>query len=445
MATLSNLVVRISGNTTKLNTALTSAETRTGKFKRGILKAFTAIKVASLALGIGLIAAFGSFVVSIGKGVQGLVETEAALRPMVQRSRIAAESLQVLAEAAKRAGSEDGLEGVVDSAQELQLQLGELFLTGSARAEAALLSLGLVAAELQTQTPEAAFRAVLFELQQIPNVANRAIAAEEIFGGTSEKLAGIINLTTAEFAALEKEVIATSDIWSGEALESAKAFDLELQHLKTDLGRGTNALVLELLPALTNVMTFLRETGIPAWQEFKENALSPLWTFIKDKVIPIVIAIKDGFIGFATEALAPVIAHVRDHLLPIIRSLWSAFKEDLWPVLRDDIIPVFLEFKSRALEAVALVLTTVVIPALTAFFEFIRDNVVPIVRDQIIPAITDLADAILPKIKTAWDDIVKPALLALVETIKTLVIPIINLFTGAIDTLTTYFNTFSTV
>ena len=34
---------------------------------------------------------------------------------MIERSRIGAESLQILAEAAKRAGSEDGLEGITDS------------------------------------------------------------------------------------------------------------------------------------------------------------------------------------------------------------------------------------------------------------------------------------------------------------------------------------------
>ena len=66
--------------------------------------------------------------------VKSLIDTEKELRPMVERSNIAAESLQVLAEAATRAGSEDGLEAVVDSAQELQLQLGEIALTGNSRA-----------------------------------------------------------------------------------------------------------------------------------------------------------------------------------------------------------------------------------------------------------------------------------------------------------------------
>ena len=127
----------------------------------------------------------------------------------------------MLGEAATRAGSEDGLEAVVDTAQELQLQLGELALaTGAARAEEALASLGLQAEKLQAMEPEAAWRAVVEEIQKIPNVADRAIAAEEIFGGTSEKLAGIINLTTAEFAALEAEVVKTSRhmVWRGPGL-----------------------------------------------------------------------------------------------------------------------------------------------------------------------------------------------------------------------------------
>ena len=44
---------------------------------------------------------------------------------MIARSGLSAESLQVLTAAANRLGSEDGLEGVTDGAQELQLRLAE--------------------------------------------------------------------------------------------------------------------------------------------------------------------------------------------------------------------------------------------------------------------------------------------------------------------------------
>ena len=86
--------------------------------------------------------------------------------------------------------------------------------------------------------PEAAFRSVVEQLQRIPNVAERAYLAEEIFGGTSEKLAGIINLTNAEFKDLEDSVRATTDIWSQEGLDAAEDFDLRCPGLKGALSRA---------------------------------------------------------------------------------------------------------------------------------------------------------------------------------------------------------------
>ena len=314
MATLSNLTVRIQGNSKGLSDSLTKAETRVGKFKGRASKAFKAVKLAALAIGAGVVAGVGALVIGLSRSIGGLVAYEKVLRPAIERSRIAAESLQILAEAATRAGSEDGLEAIVDSAQELQLQLGELALIGSARAEDALLSLGLVWEDLKKQSPEEAFRNVLAAIQGIPNIADRAIAAEEIFGGTSEKLAGIINLTTAEFAALEKEVIATSDIWSGEALESAKEFDLELQHLKTELGRGTNALIVGLLPAMTTVIIYIRTEVLPAFKDFKEKALKPLWEFIQVEVVPL-------FNTLSTTVFPALVIYITGTLIPAWEDL----------------------------------------------------------------------------------------------------------------------------
>ena len=176
------------------------AQTRLGKFRDTATRTFGALRRAVIGASVLGGAAIAGFAV---KSIKNLLDTELALRPLVERSRFLAESLQTLAEVAVRAGSEDGLEAIVDTSQELQLQLGEVALTGKSRALPALQSLGLEAAALQRMEPEAAWRAVVTEIQKIPNVADRAIAAEEIFGGTSEKLAGIINLTNEEFKALE--------------------------------------------------------------------------------------------------------------------------------------------------------------------------------------------------------------------------------------------------
>ena len=186
-------------------------------------------------------AAIGAVAAVLFKSVKRITDMEAALRPMIERSRIGAEALQALGEAARRAGSEDGMEAIVDTSQELQLQLGELALTGTTRAIDAFDALGLQAQELQAMEPEAAWRKVVEEIQKIPNVADRATAAEEIFGGTSEKLAGIINLTSEEFADLEKNVLATSDIMGQDALDSARGFSESVTELKGKFGKISDA------------------------------------------------------------------------------------------------------------------------------------------------------------------------------------------------------------
>ena len=66
--------------------------------------------------------AVGALVGLLTTSVAKIVSTEKELRPMIQRSGIMAESLQVLTKAAERLGSEDGLEGVTDSSQELQIR-----------------------------------------------------------------------------------------------------------------------------------------------------------------------------------------------------------------------------------------------------------------------------------------------------------------------------------
>ena len=545
MPTIADLNVAINANTTQYVMGLQKAGKSTEGFTTKGSSAFSKFgKVASGGLVLVAGAAVG-FAAGIAKTIDGIVDTEEALRPMVERSRIGAESLQLLSEAAKRAGSEDGLEAVVDTAQELQLQLGELALTGAARAEDALASLGLQAEKLQAMEPEAAWRAVVAEIQKIPNVADRAIAAEEIFGGTSEKLAGIINLTTAEFAALEAEVVKTSDIWSGEALASAKEFDQEMQNLKTDLARGTNALAAGMLPALTNVVSFIRTTGLPAWQDLKAMAMDPLIAIIKESVVPvfenlIVIGghVADAFsqdgpmealwvlndfmdgklrgtieaiyvsmevlntfvsetapagwetlragveavreflvnldeqLGFnltnftlldellaimsafmqrdfkgAVEVVTGIFDDMRNALskdvLPVLGEMFEVFRDKIWPLLRDYVIPIFAELIEGRLKIIKVVWDNVVRPALKALTDFLTDTLIPIITDTVIPAIVDFAEAILPKIKEAWDTYVKPALDAMAEILEVVLVTAVATIKDAIRDFSDFFSEFS--
>ena len=104
--------------------------------------------ITAIAVGVGAVA------VALGKMVGRIVDAEKALRPMVERSGLASDSLQLLAKAAEVAGSEDGLEGVTDSAQELQLRLAEVVQDGTGPAAEAFRKLGISAQDLIDKSPE---------------------------------------------------------------------------------------------------------------------------------------------------------------------------------------------------------------------------------------------------------------------------------------------------
>ena len=127
-------------------------------------------------VGIALTAVAAAFVAvgaAIGVSVAKVSNLEKELRPMVERSGIAAEQLQILTKAAERAGSEDGLEGVTDASQELQLRLAEVVQDGTGPAVAAFEKLGLSSEELINKSPEESLRLTLSALQDVTNAADR--------------------------------------------------------------------------------------------------------------------------------------------------------------------------------------------------------------------------------------------------------------------------------
>lgn len=287
-------------------TAADKGERQTGRMRAAFGKVGASVKNAAgqvpflggaltqLATPVGAITlAVGGLAAVLGGSVKKIINVERELRPMIERSRIGAEALQVLAEAAERAGSEDGLEGVVDTSQELQLQLGELALTGAGRAKEALAALGLEAQRLQEMKPEEAWRLVVQEIQKIPNVADRAIAAEEIFGGTSEKLAGIVNMTNAEFQALIASVEGTADILSEDALRSAQEFDQEWRKITGTFGQVRTAIGTAVLPYITQFIDKINQmvADIRTAREQIANG----WDVIKKKTVDALNATIDGY------------------------------------------------------------------------------------------------------------------------------------------------------
>ena len=377
MATLADLNVEILANTQKYAAGLKDAQEKTKTFADktgGLLKGVGALATGGTLLAVGAAGAAASGFIAT---VKGLTDVEKELRPATERSRIAAESLQVLAEAAKRAGSEDGLEAIVDSAQELQLQLGEIAVEGDSRATPALKALGLEAEALQKLEPEAAFRAVVAELQKIPNAADKATAAENVFGGSSELLAGIVNLTTAEFAALEAEVEATSNILSGDALADAKKFDQEMKNLKASLSAGAQAFAVDMLPAMTDVVTFINESGLPAWKDLKAKALDPVQAFITSDVVPRFVELG--------EELGPL----AEEVVPKVNEVFKGLKAALDPIFTTAVPNVTGAFEG--LGDILRPLTETPLPNAVELFGKLGEKATPVTK-----GFTDFAEVVGP-------------------------------------------------
>ena len=74
--------------------------------------------------------------------------------------------------------------------------------------------LGLSAADLISKSPEEAFLQTLTAIQGLNNEADRKFAADELMGGSSEKLAGIINASSATSRLSLPTSAPTATLWA---------------------------------------------------------------------------------------------------------------------------------------------------------------------------------------------------------------------------------------
>ena len=191
--------------------------------------------------------AFVGFLVS---SVKHVIDLEKNLRPMIERSNLSAESLQELTKVAERLGSEDGLEGVTDGAQELQLRLAEAVADGTGPAVEAFAKLGLASEDLIKKSPEESFLDVIGALQEYDDEAQKKFLADELMGGASEKLSGIINTNAEDFANLRSEIQQTHRFMTDEELDKVQGYATAMEDTGANIDSLKTSIGLELLPVV---------------------------------------------------------------------------------------------------------------------------------------------------------------------------------------------------
>ena len=151
MATLANLVVRISGNTASLNKSIDKAQTRMDRFKKGSTKAFAAVRKAALGLAIGGAVAIAGFAIA---SIKNFADLGDELDKMSKRTGVSVEALSELKFAAEQSGAD--LNAIEKSLKKMATALFDANLGLQTQLDT-FDALGLSVEDFQGLSPEAQF------------------------------------------------------------------------------------------------------------------------------------------------------------------------------------------------------------------------------------------------------------------------------------------------
>ena len=316
----------------KIKSSIVGSSAQVPVFGGLISKVLGAAAAGPIGLATAGLVAMGA---AVAAGVTKVANLEKELRPMIARAGIGGEQLQVLAESAKRAGSEDGLEGVTDSSQELQLRLAELVQDGTGPAGAAFDKLGLSGQDLIDKSPEEAFLATVTALQGVTSAADKKFLADELMGGSSEKLSGILNLTSAEFAALTENVRENADIVSNEGLESGRQFNGLMTEMKDVMGKAMTTIGEAFLPVILDLVDAFRDIypEIKPLVDMIGNTLKTAFQVLASLLKIVAAVLRGDFAGAWREVKLLVLGVVESiiaNVESLIEFLPDKFVPDSW-------------------------------------------------------------------------------------------------------------------
>lgn len=187
--------VSIVASTDKFIAGLNSASTKLGKFVKSIGAAQTAV------IGFG--------VYGFGAMISKALEAGSALHDFSQKANISTEAVSALDYAAKQLGGTT--EGMHNALQFMSRTLGQAA-QGSNSAAEAFSRLGLEWRELLNIPAEQQFLKIVDAINQLPTAAEKASAAQAIFGRGAKDLQGVIQAGTAEIIKMGDEAARTGQI-----------------------------------------------------------------------------------------------------------------------------------------------------------------------------------------------------------------------------------------
>ena len=245
----------LSGFTSDLGRARSEAE-QTGAAVDEALDVDTSEAQASIGglgdrlsgLGAGFAVAGGAAAAAGVAIVGSALSSGRELRGLSQAARLNVEDLQAMGAVARQTGGD--VEDIADASRELQLRLAEATSLGTGPAVDALNLLGLSIADIQNLNPEESFALIRDRLSEIEDPARRAFLAEELLGGSTERLTGFIEANAEAFRGQIEAVRESGAVISGEAVAANAAAADAIDIVTSSVSALASELVANLSPAL---------------------------------------------------------------------------------------------------------------------------------------------------------------------------------------------------
>ena len=270
--------------------------------------------------------------------VSNFVESSRELQAFSQRVGVSTTDLQQWGAVAAMSGG--NTEDITDALREMNLRLAEASELGSGPAIDALNILGVGMEELGDKTPSEQFALLRDRISEVEDPAKRAFLAEELLGGSSERLAGFLALSSDELDR-QTESLGAGAVKSEASINAAVTLGNTIDKLKQFITGLINEGLALLIPELVKLGTLINETVVPA---FNEHLRPIIQDFIKDylptlkkvfgtvfKVIYEVVKLAVGLVVNDLKFLFTTIKGIVNLVSALIRGDWSA----AWQALKD--------------------------------------------------------------------------------------------------------------
>ncbi len=196
-------------------------------------------------------------VVGFGKAA---LESAVEIRNLSKISGASTDALQRLGRIAKQSGGD--ADDVADAFREMQLRLAEVAELGTGPAHDALKIIGVSLADLEGMSPDQTFDTLRDAISQVEDPALQLFAAEELLGGSAERLNAIVSQSPEAF---DKATAAIGDntVLSESQIETLARMREQWTQLSARIQVAIATALEKVLPVLKSIAGFIKRNWQP--------------------------------------------------------------------------------------------------------------------------------------------------------------------------------------